>query len=98
MAEITYKNSDFVLGEADNSAEVTDVVNKYETFLAAHCAGDYAFQRDAVKHVLRFFFSKTYRNIGELASANYQKNDKLQRKFSRRADYRQPYLYPGRGV
>jgi type III restriction enzyme len=87
MAEISYKNSDFVLTVDDDAPETLSVLNKYETFLAAHCAGDYAFQRDAVRAVLRFLVSSKYKNIGELAAANYRKNDKLQRKFQRQSEY-----------
>lgn len=71
----------------DDGPEVVSVLNKYETFLAAHCAGDYAFQRDAVRAVLRFLVSTKYKNIGALAAANYRKNDKLQRKFQRQSEY-----------
>lgn len=87
MADITYKNSDFVLAVDDNSPDVTSVVNKYDTFLTAHCAGDYSFQREAVRSVLKFLVSTQYNSIGELAAANYKKNEKLQRKFQRQAEY-----------
>lgn len=84
---VEFRNSDFVLAVADDSPEVSGIVNKYETFLGAHCAGDYGFQRGAVRAALRFLLSREYRNLGELAAANYQQSSKLQQKYSRQGDY-----------
>lgn len=84
---VEFRNSDFVLSVSDDSPEVTGIVNKYETFLCAHCAGDYGFQREAVRTVLRFLLSGQHRNLGELAAANYQHNKKLQQKYTNQGSY-----------
>ncbi|OGW13029.1 MAG: hypothetical protein A2035_01735 [Nitrospirae bacterium GWA2_42_11] len=83
----TYKNSDFVLRINDDSPEILNVINKYDTYLASLCAGDYSFQIEAVKKVLRFLFSNNYKSIEDLARENYSGNDKLRQKFERVADY-----------
>ena len=84
---VEFRNNDFVLTVDDNSPEVVGIVNKYETFLRAHCAGDYGFQREAVRSVLRFLVSRQFCNLGGLAAVNYQQNRKLQQKYPRQGDY-----------
>lgn len=83
----TYKNSDFVLRVNDNSQEVMNVINKYDTYLSALCIGNYSFQKEALKEALKFLFSNKYKSIEDLARENYQNNDKLKQKFERLADY-----------
>src|SRR3990170_359906 len=83
----TYKNSDLVLKINDDSPEVLNVINKYDTYLSSLCSGDYSFQIEAVKNVLLFLFSNKYTSIEGLARENYSGNDKLRQKFERVADY-----------
>lgn len=87
MPEVTYKNSDFVLLLNDDAPEIVDVIHKYDAFLSTVCKGEYAFQREAVINVLKFFWSKRYQHISDLARENYDHNSKVRQKFTRAADY-----------
>ena len=84
---VEFRNKDFVLDVDDESPEVNNIVNKYDTFLSTHCAGEYGFQRDAVRTVLRFLVSTKFPTLGDLAIANYQQNSKLQQKYSHQGEY-----------
>lgn len=84
---VEFRNSDFVLSVSDDTPDINGIVNKYETFLCAHCGGDYDFQHEAVRAVMRFLLSRRYKNLGELATENYQQNKKLQQKYARQGDY-----------
>ena len=87
MPEVTYKNSDFVLLLNDDAPEIVDVIHKYDAFISTVCKGEYAFQREAVINVLKFFWSKRYQHISDLARENYDHNSKVRQKFAKAADY-----------
>lgn len=75
------KNSDYVLEIIDKDKSVTDILNKYETFLDALSNDDYSFQRDAIKSIIKFFISRKYNTLADLAKDNYTRNDVLTAKF-----------------
>jgi len=87
MPEVTYKNSDFVLLLNDESPEIIDLIHKYDAFLSTVCRGEYAFQKDAVVKVLKFFCSKRYQHVADLARENYSHKSKVKQKYSGAADY-----------
>ncbi|MBP8981037.1 MAG: DEAD/DEAH box helicase family protein [Syntrophobacterales bacterium] len=87
MPEVTYKNSDFVLLLGDAAPEVMEVVHKYDTFLSTVCRGEYAFQKDAVIQVIKFLFSKRYKQLADLAMENYGQNGRLKQKYPNLAEY-----------
>lgn len=75
---VTYRNDDFVLQVRDNDAAVSNIVNKYDAFLEALSGTHYAFQTEAIKTVLKFLLSSHYKNTGDLATENFDRNTKLQ--------------------
>ncbi len=52
-------------------------ISQYEDFLFELC-GDWDFQKEAIRKVLRYFMSGEYQNCQELFEENYNKNDKMQ--------------------
>jgi type III restriction enzyme len=75
---VTYRNDDFVLQVLDEEAAVSNIVNKYDAFLEALSGEHYAFQTEAIKTVLKFLLSSRYKNTGDLATENFDRNTKLQ--------------------
>ncbi len=75
---VTLRNSDLVLAVRDDSTAVLDVVNKYDAFLAALCDDHYAFQRGAIRVALTFLVSTRYANTRDLATENFDSNERLQ--------------------
>ncbi|WP_411726878.1 hypothetical protein [Methyloglobulus sp.] len=75
---VTYRNDDFVLQVLDDDAAVRNIVNKYDAFLDALSGTHYAFQTEAIKTVLKFLLSSQYKNTGDLATNNFDRNTKLQ--------------------
>jgi len=75
---ITYRNDDFVLQVLDEDAFVSNIVNKYDAFLEALSGEHYAFQTEAIKTVLKFLLSSRFKNTGDLAADNFDRNVKLQ--------------------
>ena len=75
---VTYRNDDFVLKVIDEDTAVSNIVNKYDAFLEALSGEHYAFQTEAIKTVLKFLLSGKYRNTGDLAADNFDRNIKLQ--------------------
>jgi type III restriction enzyme len=84
---ITFKNSDFVLKVNDNTEQIYSIINKYDAYLDVLCSDKYYFLRNAVKEVIKFFFSDKYRTLEELAIDNYNNNEKLRQKFENVAAY-----------
>ena len=75
---VTYRNDDFVLQVLDEDAAVSNIVNKYDAFLEALSGKHYAFQTEAIKTALKFLISSRYKNTGDLATDNFDRNVKLQ--------------------
>ena len=75
---VSYRNDDFVLQVLDEDATVSNIVNKYDAFLEALSGEHYAFQTEAIKTVLKFLLSSRFKNTGDLAADNFDRNVKLQ--------------------
>lgn len=86
MSELSYKNTDFIL-ETKTNEDLINNIERYEAFLSALCKEEYYFQKDAIYEILKFFFSKKYTNLRDLAEENYKINDKLQERFSTEKKY-----------
>jgi len=55
-------------------------ISKYEDFILELC-GDWEFQQEAIRKVIKFFLSEEYDNISDLISENFQKNEIMQEHF-----------------
>lgn len=88
----TYKNSDFVLKVDTGSSKTINIINKYDAYLSAICAGEYAFQKEAVRAALTFIFSDRCKSVEDLARENYQQNNKLRQRFELFSDYIAKFL------
>jgi type III restriction enzyme len=75
---VIFRNDDFVLQVPNDDAAVNNIVNKYDAFLEALSGSHYAFQSEAIKTVLRFLLSSHYKDTGDLATDNFDRNPKLQ--------------------
>lgn len=74
---VTYRNDDFVLRvDTDDAAKA--IINKYDAFFEALSGRHYAFQTEAIRTVLGFLLSSRYRDTGDLAAGNFDRNSKLQ--------------------
>src|SRR3989344_1951479 len=93
MSEFAYKNSDFILKPKSNDALV-DRIEKYEAFLSVLCGEEYAFQKDAIYEVLKFFFSDSYKNLWDLAKENYAVNDIIRQRFDSEKKYKDHLQLP----
>src|SRR3989344_6209020 len=93
MSEISYKNTDFILKPKSDKV-LTDRMEKYEVFLSALCLEEYYFQKEAVYEVLKFFFSKQYKNLWDLAKENYSANEKLRQRFGTEKKYKSHLQLP----
>lgn len=51
-------------------------ISKYEDFLYELC-GDWEFQKDAIRKILRYYLSQAYADSKKLLQENYQSNDKM---------------------
>lgn len=68
---LKFRIDDQVL-KVDDATDATEaVVHKYDAFLNLLCADRYAFQRSAVREVLRFLASEAYPNLERLARENW---------------------------
>ena len=77
----TFRNEDLVLHVSQNYDPQTLDLSKYEPFLDALC-GTREYQSDAIREAIRYFLGGQYLNTRELATQNYQSNQKLQEKYS----------------
>lgn len=73
--------NDYLLKVEDRSAEVLDIVNKYETALDILCSDRYSFQKEAIRTALTFLVSQKYSNTQILAEENYSANIALKSDF-----------------
>lgn len=77
---IQFRIADQVLLVDDSRDSIEAVVHKYDAFLNLLCADQYAFQRDAVREVLRFLVSDKYSNLEQLARENWNERDPIQQR------------------
>jgi type III restriction enzyme len=77
----TFQNKDLVLRVSTNYNPMKFDSNRYESFLDALC-GDREYQIDAIFETIRYFLGGEYQSIKDLAEENYNKNPKLQDKYS----------------
>jgi len=82
----TFQNKDLVLQVTSNYDPERFDPNKYEAFLDALC-GDREYQKEAIREAARYFLGGEYKSLKELAEVNYQKNPKLQEKYSSFDDF-----------
>lgn len=82
---ITIRNTDLVLKFSDDA--VSNILNKYDTYLEALYNDDYSFHRDAVKAAVGFLLSDKYKTLEDLAKDNYLKNPKIKDRYATKEDY-----------
>jgi len=93
MAELSYKNTDFIL-KAKADEGLIDRIEKYEAFLSALCQKEYYFQKNAIYEVLKYFLNPQYKNLGDLAKENYAANDTLRKRFDTEKKYKDHLQLP----
>ena len=77
---LQFRIADQVL-QVDDAREATDaIVHKYDAFLNLICPERYAFQRDAVRAVLRFLVSDKYPDLERLARENWNRREAIQQR------------------
>lgn len=69
-----------VLHVDDTRAATEAVVHKYDAFLNLLCAEQFAFQRDAVREMLRFLVSDRYPDLERLARENWNARPSIQQR------------------
>lgn len=84
---LQFRIADQVLKVDDKRESVEAVVHKYDAFLNLLCADRYAFQRDAVREMLRFLVSDKYRDLEDLAKENWGKNESIRHRHEAGVDY-----------
>ncbi|MDD2389291.1 MAG: DEAD/DEAH box helicase family protein [Desulfobacterales bacterium] len=68
---VTYRISDQILKLDDATTAPEEVVHKYDAFLNLLATEDYAYQRSALREILRFFVSAKYPDLERLARENW---------------------------
>jgi len=82
---ISIRNTDLVLKFNDD--KVSDILNKYDTYLEALYSDEYSFLRDAVKSAVGFLLSEKYKTMEDLAKENYIRNPKIKDRYTSKEDY-----------
>src|ERR1035437_3410838 len=72
--------ADQILRVYDKRDATEAVVHKYDAFLNLVCADRFAFQRDAVRTVVRFLVSDKYPNLERLARENWNAREAIQQR------------------
>ena len=75
---LQFQITDQILDVDDRRDATEAVVHKYDAFLNLACAERFAFQRDAVRTVLRFLVSDKYPNLERLARDNWNSRPAIQ--------------------
>lgn len=75
-----YRNEELVLKVNRNLDPTRFDLNRYEPFLDALC-GTREYQKEAVRTVLRYFLSKHYSNLRQLAEENFDSNDSIRGRY-----------------
>ena len=73
----SFLNQDLVLNVNKSVDPFNFDINKYEGFIDALC-GEREYQKNAIRNTLFYLVSKNYKNLTELAKANYHSNENLQ--------------------
>jgi type III restriction enzyme len=77
---VQFQIADQVLRVDDKRDATEVVVHKYDAFLNLLCADRFAFQRDAVREVLRFLVSDKYPDLERLARENWNAKPAIQQR------------------
>ena len=77
---VQFQIADQVLRVDDKRDATEAVVHKYDAFLNLLCADRFAFQRDAVREVLRFLASDKYPDLERLARQNWNAKPAIQQR------------------
>lgn len=75
-----FRNEDLVLKVSEAVDRARWDESKYDAFLDALC-GEREYQRGAIRTALRLFLGNEYRNLKELARANYEANSILEARY-----------------
>ncbi|HCC53415.1 MAG TPA: hypothetical protein DEQ20_00585 [Desulfobulbaceae bacterium] len=79
---VTFRIADQIL-KLDDTSDVTEaIVHKYDAFLNLLSTGEYAFQRDAARTVIRFLVSPKYLDLERLARANWNSRPVLAQRYT----------------
>ncbi len=68
---VQFRISDQVLQLDDSSDAIEAIVRKYDAFLNLLSSGDYAYQRDAARTVIRFLMSPKYPDLERVVRENW---------------------------
>ncbi len=77
----SFSNADLVLRISKNVNLANFNINNYEPFLDALC-GTREYQKEAVRVVLRYFLSRQYTSLKQLAEENFNSNEHLRNRFN----------------
>lgn len=83
---LQFRIADQVLRVDDKRDAVEAIVHKYDAFLNLLCAGNYAFQRDAIRETLRFLVSDRYPNLEALARESWNANEAIRQRHENSVD------------
>jgi len=75
-----FRNEDLILKVSKAVDRKIWDEGKYESFLDELC-GDREYQKEAIRTTLRYLLSVEYRNLRDLAKANYEANDVLEERY-----------------
>lgn len=84
---LQFRVSDQVLTNDDSSDTTVARLHQYDAFLNLVSADRYAFQRDAVREVLRFLVSDKYPDLESLARANWEAREMIRLRHESLAAY-----------